>query len=116
MTKAPQLGLTARATLSRIIDGDTVDIEIRLPARVRLLDCWAPEKSTPEGTLSSQALSVILEGGDEMVVFIPTDEACSLKDVMTFGRVLGQLWANPEAVESVSELMVRSGNATKEKA
>ena len=65
--------------------------------------------------MSGDYLEELLAGSDELRVFIPTQEASSLKDVMTFGRVLGQLWLDAESGLSVSELMVYAGHATKEK-
>ena len=40
----PQEGFTTKAKVTRVIDGDTVDVEITRKVRLRLKDCWAPEK------------------------------------------------------------------------
>jgi len=42
----PSLGWTTRASIERVIDGDTLDVTICRRVRVRLLDCWAPELRT----------------------------------------------------------------------
>ena len=42
--KAPDPGWTTRGVISRVIDGDTVEVEITRKIVVRLRDCWAPEK------------------------------------------------------------------------
>ena len=44
----PPLGLTAQCKVLDVYDGDTVTVEVRTIARVRLLDCWAPEVRTKD--------------------------------------------------------------------
>lgn len=89
----PELGLTARADVKRIVDGDTVDVEIRLPCRVRLLDCYAPEMRQAAGVRAAEQLAKLMPVGTEVVLQIPTTGASNMKDVFTFGRVLGRVWA-----------------------
>jgi len=31
-----------------VVDGDTITVELKIPVRVRLLDCWAPETRTKD--------------------------------------------------------------------
>lgn len=42
--EAPSPSWTTRAKVLRVIDGDTVEVEIRRTVRVRMLGCWSPEK------------------------------------------------------------------------
>ena len=42
----PPKGITTDVKLVKVIDGDTVDVEITRKVRVRLLDCYAPETRT----------------------------------------------------------------------
>ena len=114
---APQLGLTARATVDRVIDGDTVAVSLHLPAVIRLKDCWAPEltgDSAEAGQDARNALVDLLDPPNEIVVSIPTGDANSLSDIMTFGRVVGDIW-RPGMDRSVSHEMVALGHATAEK-
>lgn len=113
----PPLGITSRATVDRVIDGDTVDVVIQLKVRVRLLDCWAPEtrgESKPQGDRSKAAMERLLPVGSDVVLYVPTDDSSSLADLLTFGRVLGYLWQDGSK-QHVSEIMVESGHATREK-
>lgn len=112
--KPPELGLTARAAIKRVVDGDTIDVELRLPCRIRLIDVWAPEQDTSEGKKATQQLELMAPEGGEVVVQIPTSEANSVKDVFTFGRVLGWVWRRGDE-ESLNSLMVRSGHALEAK-
>lgn len=112
--KPPELGLTARATIARVVDGDTIDVTLHLPYRVRLLGCWAAENDTRKGKAATKQLELMAPVGGEVIVQIPTSEASSVKDVFTFGRVLGWVWRAGDE-ESLNSLMVRSGHATEEK-
>lgn len=110
---APPVGWTTLATVTNIVDGDTIDIEIRRTLRIRLLDCWAPERNEPGGTESTEHLRSLLED-PEVTVWVPVDSR-RVSDVWTFSRVLGHVWSKADADKSVSELQVEAGHATKEK-
>lgn len=110
---APALGLTARAIVRRIVDGDTLDVELRLPVRIRLLDCWAPETrglERDQGLRARQFLEALAPPGTHVRVNVPTGQADALGDVLTLGRVLGQVWCQ-DADRSVAEMMVAAGHA-----
>jgi endonuclease YncB( thermonuclease family) len=115
---APSLGLTARAIVDRVIDGDTLDVLITVPVRVRMIDCWAPETRGDE-KLEGEASKLLLEQmatvGSKVLVNIPTTHVDALAGVFTFGRVLGEVWRQGDD-ESLSVMMVAAGAATKEKA
>ena len=112
--KPPELGLTARAVVKRVVDGDTIDVELRLPCRIRLIDTWAAEDETRKGQRASKQMELMAPAGAKVIVQIPTSEANSVKDVFTFGRVLGWVWREGDE-ESLNSLMVRSGHATEAK-
>ena len=79
MTKMPQPGWTTRAVVTRVVDGDTVEVELRRRIRVRLLDCWAPETKghDPEkkaaGEAAREHLEKILPVGNDVILEVPTD-------------------------------------------
>lgn len=116
--KQPELGITTKGILTKIVDGDTVDVEIRKTVRVRLLDCWAPETRTkdPEekakGLQSKEHLSQVCPVGTEVVVHIPASEDGEIADVFTMGRVLGFVFVD---AQDLSEIQVMAGNATRTK-
>ena len=112
-----------KATVVNVVDGDTVDVEIRRTIRVRLIDCWAPEsridKRLPkekraeekEAGKKSKAALTELALGKRVVLQVTTDE-----DVMkatTLGRVLGKVWLEGDD-ETLNEIQVRTGHATTE--
>lgn len=115
----PPLGITARATITKILDGDTLDVELRIPLRIRLLECYSPESRTRDaeekkkGIAAKQHLKELAL--DKMGrVFIPTSDARSVTDVLTMERILGRVWIDGDGTD-LSERQVLAGHATKEK-
>ena len=108
--KAPDPGWTTRGVISRVIDGDTVEVEITRKIVVRLRDCWAPEKRIDpsikndidrnaaklRGVASAVHLQQLAEG-QPCTVSIPThadDDGVTqdIADSLTMGRVIGDVW------------------------
>jgi len=113
----PPLGITARAIVDRVVDGDTIDVHLLIPVRVRLLRCWAPEITGIEktnGIKSKESLQKMAPAGSSVIVNVPTTDVNALSGVLTFGRVLGHVYRAGDE-ESLSELMVAAGMATEEK-
>lgn len=111
---APLPGITARATVERVVDGDTMDVSLEIPLRVRLLDCWAPELHgayADAGKMAKRELQALAPHGMRCIVQVPTAEARAVSDVFSFGRALGNVWRLNETM-SLSELMVQGGFAT----
>lgn len=119
----PEPQWTTTGTVVKVIDGDTVDIEVKRVIRVRLLDCWAPESKidsriSPEkqqvekaaGLRSKQYLAT-LALNKPVILSVPTDPSGDLMKSTTMGRVLGRVWL-PGDTKSLSEHQVGSGNAT----
>lgn len=122
----PSPNWTTAGFVSRVIDGDTVEVTITRTLRIRLIDCWAPEsKLDPRvpleqqddekkaGQKSKENLCK-LSLGKNVVVQIPTDPAGDIEKSMTLGRVLGRVWV-PGEEKSVNELQVEQGHASKTK-
>lgn len=114
----PPLGLTARCKVLDVYDGDTVTVEVRTIARVRLIDCWAPEVRTRDdaeklrGMAARDYLAKLIEGR-QGVLHIPSSvEIDRLDGLLTFGRVVGRLFIDEQ---DVSRMMVEAGHATKQK-
>jgi endonuclease YncB( thermonuclease family) len=103
-----------------VIDGDTIEVEVRRVIRVRMLDCWAPESrrdrrvsqaaQTAEkqsGIASRENLRQLCEGKD-VVVQIPSGE--DVAKAITMGRWLAHVWVEGDG-ESLSEKQVAGGFA-----
>ena len=124
----PPIGFTTKANVVKVIDGDTLDVEITRRIRVRLKDCWCPETRTRDleekerGLKAKRHLKDLLSldtgffswgsRNHEVVLFIPADKEGDIKDVFTFGRVIGNIFVDGE---DLSDKMVRDGHATREK-
>lgn len=107
--------------VARVIDGDTVEIEIIRRCRVRLADCWAPETKRTEhatekrlGNQAKQKLAEHLQPGDECTVEFVSDGDDEFGDDITFGRFVGNIWIHPDL--SVSDYMRATGLAFETKA
>jgi endonuclease YncB( thermonuclease family) len=116
----PAPGWTTQARCLRVIDGDTIEVEVRRVIRVRMLDCWAPEsridRRVPEaaqtdekaaGIASRENLRQLCEGKD-VIVQIPSGE--DVGKAITMGRWLGNVWVEGDG-ESLSEKQVAGGFA-----
>lgn len=109
----PQI-VVGSCKLSRIIDGDTVEVEIVRRVRVRLLDCWAPEtkrtkhsSEKPLGLRAKAALQKMAPVGSECTLAIEPDGDLYAGDGLTFGRVLGRVWVDDKI--SIAEQMRLGG-------
>ncbi len=125
--QAPTPSWTTRGKVLRVIDGDTLEVEIRRTVRVRMLDCWAPEsKQDPrlpearraaektKGQAARQNLNS-LANGREVIVSVPLSDDGDIARSMTMGRVLGNVWLVDHPEKSLSVQQVEAGHATKEK-
>lgn len=107
----PSPSLTLPCVVTRVHDGDTVTVEIKVTADLRLLDCWAPELKEEMGPKARDRMKALAEG-KKGVVSIPIDNMNKLGDALTFGRVLGRLWIDNQ---DVGALLVKEELATKKK-
>jgi endonuclease YncB( thermonuclease family) len=97
-----------------ITDGDTVRVECRIVANVRLLDCWAPERNQPGGIEARDNLTRIACGLHGRLHIPMGDGVKNISELLTFGRVLGDVWLDG-ANESLSEMQVRAKHASTRK-
>lgn len=101
---------TYEAKVIRVIDGDTVDLDIdlgfhtRVVKRVRLAFINAPERYTDLGKRSTEFLAKNIP--EESKVIIKTQLDSSDK----YGRVLGEIFI-PDQISSINKLMVDGGFA-----
>lgn len=110
----PRPALAYIGHVFNVVDGDTIDVEVSYSFRVRLLDCWAPEKhgeSKAEGMASMRNL-VRLAAGKDCVVEIPM--GTDVKKSLSFDRVLGRVWINGQDSD-LSSQQVQGGFATRKK-
>ena len=93
-------GQLVRATVIRVIDGDTFEVRIQGSlVRVRVIGYDAPEKDEPFGDTATKFLKALLEGRE---VLLESD----VQPVDRYGRRLYHVWLQPVLL---SELMLLSG-------
>jgi len=94
-------GHLLKATVVRVIDGDTFEVRIGQgsPVRVRVIGYDAPEKDEPFGDKATKFLRALLEGRE---VLLESD----VQPVDRYGRRLYHVWLPPVLL---SELMLLSG-------
>lgn len=112
--------LKLRCVVSGVTDGDTITANVVIPARIRLLNCWAPESrgphKSPAGQASKQAMLQLVEEHPTKagLLTIPLDGITRLDEIFTMGRILALVHLD-NAPADLSTLQVRSGHATTEK-
>ncbi|MGE4190739.1 MAG: thermonuclease family protein [Thermoanaerobaculia bacterium] len=115
MKPAPDYGICIGGTIKRVKDGDTlvftpdpVDID------VRLLECWAPEKtgaSKAAGLAATENLKKLAEGKHARL-FVPV--STKLAELTTLSRTLGDVWIDGDS-EDLATRQRRAGHAFRTK-
>jgi endonuclease YncB( thermonuclease family) len=108
-------------TITRILDGDTVEVEFRRRVRVRFRDCWAPEtKETKHpsekrlGLMAKKQLESIVGEDKTGTLKVATDGDNDVGDGLTFGRVVGDIWLDGHETSLVHQ-MIDSGHCYRTK-
>jgi endonuclease YncB( thermonuclease family) len=99
----PEIGYTVPVTVSRVIDGDTVEVSIEKKINVRLLDCYMPEvkgASKELGLLAKEYMIRCIENSKEVLLHIPGED--NISHDFTFSRVLGRIYVDGK---DLSEIM-----------
>lgn len=114
----PPYGICFPVRIRRVVDGDTVEVSFpdsERAYRIRLIDCWAPELREQAGQEAKLfAQRVVDEAEGEVSLFIPPPaKSAHPLDIFTMGRILGHIFVGTE--DTLSEIMVRTGHATREK-
>ena len=97
----PRPGFCSPVTITRVIDADTIEVELTRKFNVRLIhendegkQFNAPEINTEQGQKAKKFVKTLLEGADisTTTLFVPTGEDDKLMDVNSFNRILGEIW------------------------
>lgn len=116
--KIPEPGWVTEARVIRVLDGDTIEVEVARRFKVRLLDpanienklFGAPEIDTPEGVKAKNFLTGLLTDLGNVLksvrIFIPARQGTNLMDVQTFDRLLGFVWCDGK---NISDVMLKKG-------
>lgn len=106
----PAVTYTYNGTVSRVVDGDTLDIQVDLGfgiwkyAKVRLIGLNAPELSTDKGKASAEILRLMLPVGTRVLVE-------SIKPDKYGDRWNAIVWKGAGSSETVNAALIASGAA-----
>ena len=105
-----------RATIRRVVDGDTVDVTLDLGfnilynSRIRLLGIDTPESRTRDLEEKARGLAA----KDRVKELCPVGSSVILKTTKDgrgkFGRILGEIFVSG-IVQSINQLLVEEGHA-----
>ena len=94
----PKEGWTTSALVTRVIDGDTIEVEIRRTFAVRLVDPRGKFNVAERNTVKGQQAKSFLEStisDNEVKLFISAGPSnIKLMDINSFNRLLGEIWFN----------------------
>lgn len=91
-------GWTTKAKVINIIDGDTIEVEIKRTFNIRLRGIDICEKNTSKGQAAKRALSdEILD--DYVTIFIPTNNPEKLMDINSFERLIGDVYVGDRNIK-----------------
>lgn len=109
----PEPAITLPCLVTEVIDGDTLTVEVRVPMRVRIKDCWAPEMNEKGGAESRDNLCRLAQDRYG-VVYVPLEDVKRIDHAMSFGRVLGDVYIDGDD-ESLGQQQVSTGHAAARK-
>ena len=101
---------TYEAKVVRVVDGDTIDLDIdlgfhiRITKRIRLSFINAPEMNTDLGKRSKDFLLKSIPQESNVIIKTQLDKTDK------YGRVLGEIFA-PDQISSINKLMIDGGFA-----
>lgn len=96
----PEPGLTTKAYVTRVVDGDTIEVEIRRRFKVRFKDYNADELNTLTGQEAKEILIKRLAEDSIVTLFIPTYDNEKLMDINSFERIVADVWHNGEKLNA----------------
>lgn len=102
----PEPRYTYAATIRRVIDGDTYELDVdlglrvHLHARIRLDGVDCPEQSTPQGVAATEHARGLLPEGARVVVATAKPDK--------YGRTLASVWV---AGHNVAQALIEAGHA-----
>lgn len=109
----PKEGAAFKVDLERVVDGDTVEATVSFKIKVRLIGVNAPEKKKPGWLKFKNRLKELIWGEcfddgessdwQEATLFIPNNKPVTLLDVVTFDRILGEIWVDGENINAILE-------------
>lgn len=86
----PEPGITTKADVIQVSDGDTIKVQIIRTFDVRIRGLMCAEHNTPKGKEEKAFLTSKI--GKEVTIFIPSNDSHKLMDMNSFNRLIGDVW------------------------
>lgn len=102
-------GVTLKAKVKSIHDGDTptLSVELTFPVRVLGLDCAELSVKDGSGIKAKEEACKLLPVGSEVILEIPTNNPLHLMDSVSLGRILGNIYLSDGT--SFKDVMIERG-------
>ena len=103
-------GIVTEVEVVRWRDADTPIVRFSREFPVRLVDSDqdgqfnAPEKNTHKGKRAKEYVESL--EGEKFLLFIPSKNPSKLTDILSFDRVLGELWFGDQ---KMTDVLIRAG-------
>ena len=111
-TTPPRPGFASNAKVLRIIDADTIEVEVKRTVKVRLLGCNVPDDDDVTSAKAFDFVNALIDATDgEVTVFIPAGRhPIRLGDIHSFERILGEIWIDGR---NLTDMLVKEHLADK---
>ena len=106
----PRKGVATEAQVVRVIDADTLEVEVKRTVKVRLLGCNVPDKDKDVSARAYRHVMQLLEAVDgKVTLFVPAGRSSlQLGDIHSFERILGEIWVDGQ---NLSKILIDCGLA-----
>lgn len=88
----PTPGLVTEANFVRVVDGDTIEVEIRRRFKVRVKDFLAEESNKQAGADAKDFAEKTFKKDEKLTIWIPSNNPLKLVDFTSFDRIVGSIW------------------------
>jgi endonuclease YncB( thermonuclease family) len=89
----PEIGLTTTAHFIRVVDADTIEVEVRRKMQVRVKDLLCEEKNKDAGKIAKEFAKTVFLPDETLTLFIPTyGESLLDRRTFSFNRLVGNIW------------------------
>ena len=96
-------GWGSDADITRVIDGDTIEVEVIRRFHIRLRDVDTPENNTLRGMKATNFVDRLLADNSDarIQIFIPSNQAEKLMDINSFSRLVGDIYIDGKLLQDI---------------
>lgn len=102
----PELGWITEGKIVRVLDGDTVEVEITRTLKIRIDDLRCAESDEYGGQEATEFTNALLHDKN-VTIQIMTNNPLKLLDFNSFDRAVGRIWLDETLVR---DIIIASGH------